>query len=250
MRVTLVLVNYRRLPSRGQRLRCKGVNGALSNRNSCRRLQHPLNENMQGRRQWVTLTLGYRWLFAEQPRGQLHPRWPVRFKSPRRATQNQGVRPVQGSARRILKVFFCRINYREIETGPQELQQRIAFDDKRSRFFLFIPERFLQRRPQQRKSFRQKSLLCAQPEGALRPRRQKSRAVRPRVRLCLPTDRADVLIRRTVAIRPVLRAPPVPILRKFSRDPLCLGKSGNHVAHQLRFPNAAGVPPNYDHPPA
>src|SRR5439155_24399739 len=54
----------------------------------------------------------------------------------------------------------------------------------------------------------------------------------------------------TTLFRSVLRADAVTILCDFSGDPVRLGKSGNHVAYQLRLADAACVTANDDYTPA
>src|SRR6266571_2841681 len=55
IRVTPVLLNYRRLRVDGQRLRCRIESAALSNGNTSRPFQNPVNEGAQGLRQRLGL---------------------------------------------------------------------------------------------------------------------------------------------------------------------------------------------------
>ncbi len=96
------------------------------------------------------------------------------------------------------------------------------------------------------------SLACR--SAALRSGRPSARnpclvLVSSRVRLRFPIDRADMLIRRTIAILAILGANAVAILSDLSRDPVGPRKRGDHIAHQLRLANAARVPTNDDQAP-
>ena len=81
IRVTRVLLNYRRLRPDGQRLRCGKRNPALSNGNTCRPFQHSLNEDVQRLGQRLALPLRNRGLFLEKARGKPCPRRSFRRKT-------------------------------------------------------------------------------------------------------------------------------------------------------------------------
>src|SRR6266571_526242 len=126
IRVTPVLLNYRRLRVDGQRLRCRIESAALSNGNTSRAFQDPVNEGAQWLRQWLALALRNRWLFTEQARREFCPCRPGSRKSTGRISKHQRVGAVQGHPSRILKIFFRWINHSKIQARPQELQQGIA----------------------------------------------------------------------------------------------------------------------------
>src|SRR6266849_9775590 len=122
VRITRILLNYRRLRCDGQRLRCAIRNSALSNRNSWGPFQHSLNEHVKWLRQGLTLPLGDGRLFLEQTFWKLDPGRSCRRKSIGRSAQNQRVGAVESNASRILEIFLRRIDHREIEAGLQKLQ--------------------------------------------------------------------------------------------------------------------------------
>ena len=143
-----------------------------------------------------------------------------------------------------------RIQHHQVERRLPELQQRVAFQNQIAGPAIRSRARFQQRNAQQRHPFGEKALLRPEPKGSLSPRRQKSGTVGSRARLCLPTDCANVLVRRAIAVLSVLRADPMAILRDLSRDPVRLRKRGDQVAHQLRLADAPRVPADYNDPPA
>jgi hypothetical protein len=58
-----------------------------------------------------------------------------------------------------------------------------------------------------------------------------------------------VIIRSTIAIGSVLRANTVSVLRNFAGNPFGPGKCLDQIAHQLGFPDAAGVAADDDQSP-
>src|SRR5882724_1942854 len=58
-----------------------------------------------------------------------------------------------------------------------------------------------------------------------------------------------MLIRRAITVLAILRTNPVPILSNLPRNPSSPRKSPNHVAHQLRLPNAPRMPSHHNQPP-
>src|SRR6266851_2201736 len=249
IRVTPVLLNYRRLRVDGQRLRCAIAIGVLSNGNTSRSFQNPVNEGAQWLREGLALELRNGWLFTEQARRELCPHRRGRREWLRCTSQHQRVGAVQGHPSRILKIFFRWINHRKIQARPQELQQGIAFHDQWRQPLPCFSNFLLQRSPQKGQPFREKPLLRPEPERAPRARRQKSPAIRSGIRLRLPVDGAHMLIRGAITILAILRADAVPVLSNFPRNPVRLAKRGNHVAHQLCLPNAARVTAHDDHAP-
>src|SRR5260370_2832700 len=73
VRLTQILLNYRRLRGEGQRLRCATRNPASSNRNTGGAPQHPPDPHLQRPRQGVTFGLRYGRVFAKQPPGKPPP---------------------------------------------------------------------------------------------------------------------------------------------------------------------------------
>ena len=167
-----------------------------------------------------------------------------------RAAKDKSVGAIQCSPSGILKVFFRRIDYRKIQAWFQELQQGIAFQNKRRRFSIRCRLRFLDRGSQQWKSLCKKTLLRAKPEGAARACSKKPRTVRSSIRVDFPIERTNMLRRRAITVLSVSCADAVAILRDFSSDPILIGKSGNHVANELRLPDASRVTADDNYSPA
>src|SRR5205807_1394878 len=94
------------------------------------------------------------------------------------------------------------------------------------------------------------SMPGTRPKRAARAGSEKTRAIPASIGVRFPVQCAHMLARCAVAILPVLRADAVTILCDFSGDPVRLGKSGNHVAYQLRLADAACVTANDDYTPA
>src|SRR5690242_1771957 len=156
---------------------------------------------------------------------------------------------MQRRASGILKVFFRWIDDRKIQARFQELEQGIALQNQRRRFTARSCLRFHDGSSQQWKSLCKKTLLRAKPERAACARCKKTRAVRPRVVVQFPVQRANMLVRRAIAILSVSRTDAVTILRNLSGDPTRARKGRNHVAHQLRLTDAARMPVNDNHAP-
>ena len=242
-------LDYRRLDAEGQRVRCLAANERLSNRNSCGRFERPLHQNPQRLRQEFAFLLQDRRFLAEQVRRKLRPRRCGGGKCCCRAAKDESICAIQRGPSGILEIFLRRIHHCEIQAWFQELQQRVALQNKRWQFTVRGRLRFLDRGSQQRKPLGQKSLLGAQPKGAACSGGQKSRAICPRICVKFPIQCADVLGRRAVAIVSVLRADSVSILRDLSGNPVCVGKSGNYVANKLCLSNTARVSANDNYAP-
>src|SRR5437667_1867403 len=102
IRVTPVLLNYRRLRVDGQRLRCAIAIGALSNGNTPRPFQNAVDEGAQGLRQRLAFELRNGSLFTEQARREFCPSRPGTRKSTRCIPKHQRVGAVQDHPSRIL----------------------------------------------------------------------------------------------------------------------------------------------------
>jgi hypothetical protein len=91
VRVTRILLNYRRVRVDGQRLRCAICNSALSNRNICWPFQQALDEHMQRFGQGVALALHHGWFFLQQARRKFCPGRRCGSQRVGRSTQHQSI---------------------------------------------------------------------------------------------------------------------------------------------------------------
>jgi hypothetical protein len=66
-KITTVLVNYRRLPASGQRLRCLRGSIPLLQEHTCGSFEDPSHQDLQRLRQRISFALGDGRLFPQQP---------------------------------------------------------------------------------------------------------------------------------------------------------------------------------------
>src|SRR5580692_9896429 len=158
----------------GQLLRCSGVTESLSEGDTWRGLQRSFDEDVQWLGQGIPFALGDRGLGAKQIGGEFYPGRDG-SRNVHRAAENERIGTVERDARGVFEILAGWIDHREIETGFQKLQKRIAFEDERWGILTGIGERSLESLSHQRQAFGEKSLLRPEPKRSLRPRRKKSR---------------------------------------------------------------------------
>src|SRR6266436_8882958 len=223
--------------------------GLLSKRNACGSLQGALDQDVEGAGKGFAFELDHGWFFLHQAGWKCGPGRSCRWERLRGGAENQGVGAVERGAGRVLEVFFGGVEHRDVEARFQELEQGIAFHDERRLIRFRIAQSFVQRSSEERKTFRKKALLGSEPKRSLGAGCEKPSAVCAGARLRFPVNGADMLRRGAIAIVAILSADAVAVLRNFSGDPMGVRERGDHVAHELRLTNAAGVPADDDYAP-
>lgn len=214
-----------------------------------RALEYTFDEDLDRLGQWLSLALRDRGLGPQQAGRQPRP-GRGRARRNHRPAKDQSVRAVERNARRVLEILTRRIDYGKIQARPHEPQQRIALHNKRGHVLtISFRKRFPQSIAQWRQALGKKALLGPQPKRFSCAGRQKSRAISARLAIRFPFDGANVLVGSAIAVRAVLRADAVTVLRNLSCNPVRLRKCRDDVAHQLRLADASCVPPDNDHPP-